>query len=173
MTLSHSEFERKNEALRILSKLKAEIEASNVTTFHPFAELPLELRFKIWKLAMPGPRTVEMRLARAYTSYQYDFVTSEFPTVLHVCRESRLEDLKSFTLAFHSPRYSFPVYFNFQQDTLFIRIGNGHNNLESILELLPQKDKVQRLAIPADWRWMSIMGFARVEFLKTILHFLH
>jgi hypothetical protein len=57
-----------------------------LTEFHPFPRLPSELRLKIWKLNMPGPRVVELR----YSKKIYHAISpTSTPALLHVCREVR------------------------------------------------------------------------------------
>jgi hypothetical protein len=116
------------------------------------------LRLKIWTTALPGPRIVELRFADNFLSTQYDFVTTEFPIILHVSQESRKEALRSYQLAFHRPEHSIPVYFNFKIDILLLRLAHshfdpgyyppGHNyQIPKIMRRLVDKEKVQNLAI--------------------------
>jgi 2EXR family len=59
-------------------------ESKTLTKFRPFPRLPSELRLKIWKLNMPGPRVVELR----YSKKIYHAVSpTPTPALLHVCRE--------------------------------------------------------------------------------------
>jgi hypothetical protein len=79
------------------------------TSFHPFPELPLELRLKIWRFT-EEPRNVLIHLT--YPPHQDDGTpNSEYiehlppsirrtppPVTLKICRESRCEALKRYTL---------------------------------------------------------------------------
>jgi hypothetical protein len=61
--------------------------SKTLAKFHPFPRMPSELRLKIWKLNMPGPRVVELR----YSEKVYHAVSpTQAPTLLHVCREVSL-----------------------------------------------------------------------------------
>ncbi|QDS68771.1 hypothetical protein FKW77_005127 [Venturia effusa] len=96
---------------------------SSCLTFHPFPELPSELRIKIYKYALTTPRTVLIACKRdkiegtrqykeAYTS------RTPVPALLHTCHEARFEALKVYTPAFKtetSPNYT---YVHFEQDTI-------------------------------------------------------
>jgi hypothetical protein len=56
------------------------------TEFHPFPRLPSELRLKIWKLNILGPRVIDLR----YSKKIYHAVSSTpTPALLHVCHEVR------------------------------------------------------------------------------------
>jgi hypothetical protein len=116
------------------------------------------LRLKIWTTALPGPRIVELRFADNFLSTQYDFVTTEFPIILHVSQESRKEALRSYQLAFHRPKYSIPVYINFKIDILLLRLGDSYYDpsyydirhkyqIPKVMRRLVDKEKVQNLAI--------------------------
>lgn len=124
--------------------------------FHSFRRFSPVLRLKIWKLSLPGPRFVEMRMSAIQQHQQYDFVTKEndftysgsTPTLLHVCQESRKEALRYYTLAFHNRKCSIPVYFDFDIDTLYLRDPRAHSaQIRAILKNLPNKNKVQNMAV--------------------------
>ena len=60
------------------------IEPKPLATFHPFPRMPSELRLKIWKLNMPGPRVIELK----YSKKIYHAVSPTPALVLlHICRE--------------------------------------------------------------------------------------
>jgi hypothetical protein len=120
-----------------------------------------------------------MRISNNYRVRQHDFVTSKFPTILHVCRESRIEAKRTYILAFHSPKYSVPVYFNFEKDTLYIRARAWEGvQLNKVIQMLPQKELVQRIAMSSDlWpgrfpqmevRGLGSANLLRFPALKTI-----
>lgn len=84
--------------------------------FDLFRKLPPEIRCMIWRCAMP-PRIIELR-------YDYDltkcWTLAKVPITLHVCRESRYEALKNYTLAFGISDTPDKTYFDFRRDTLFL-----------------------------------------------------
>lgn len=75
-----------------------------LTEFKPFPKLPAELRIKIWKFALGGPRIIQVKFERNILNYfarrgkiTYRFKCSsknENPGTLLACKESRVESLK-------------------------------------------------------------------------------
>jgi 2EXR family len=89
-------------------------------TFTLFPKLAVELRLRIWELALPGPRLVEMRS----DACPRDNSHRSTPSILHVCSESRAEALKWYT-ALPLGLASDPlraVYVNFEIDTLYFSV---------------------------------------------------
>ena len=62
-------------------------------TFPLFPLLPPELRVRIWSLAAPHKRVVEIRSwgRRRYAPIKYSVHPHYLPAIFHVCRESRME----------------------------------------------------------------------------------
>ena len=92
-------------------------------TFTLFPKLPTELRHKIIRYSLPGPRLVHLYFKKGDFSYENGAISPmisevEFPVMLHVCRESRQETLKSYQLQFGLGPNPPTVYFNFAIDTL-------------------------------------------------------
>lgn len=114
----------------------------------------------------PHSRTL---LCRELRSTQYDFVTTEFPEILHVTQESRKEALRSYQLAFYRPKYSIPVYFNFKTDILLLRLVGSSSTeylgkrskcqMPKVVRRLVDKEKVQNLAIPLEVDGESMSRF--------------
>jgi hypothetical protein len=147
----------------------------------PFQKLIVELRLKIWKLALPGPRLVEMR-SDAHPRINSHRST---PSILHVCSESRTEALKWYTalplgLASDPSR---AVYVNFQIDTLYFNVnpegwkctwpwaGYGH-------EVEPLMNNVRFMAISSEaWETPGhgreaipfIQRFGKLEELSVVV----
>jgi hypothetical protein len=102
--------------------------------FTLFRELPLELRLNIWSFIAPGPRTVSVKYKglSCYSTGKGFLAAADWrspdpiPIVLHICRESRTEALKSYQLAFGSYLHPGRIYFDFSKDTL--RFGNSHRD---------------------------------------------
>ncbi|TAQ86192.1 hypothetical protein B7494_g5482 [Chlorociboria aeruginascens] len=100
--------------------------------FTLFSKLPVELRHKIWKEALPAsPRVVKvLKLHGSQYMVGKDGkgvfkcklkVACTIPVVLHVCQESRREALRVYTLAFSKNLDGRPVYFDFSRDELFLK----------------------------------------------------
>lgn len=67
------------------------------TIFPLFPLLPAELRVRIWSLAAPNKRVIEIRSwgsTRRYTPIKYSVHPHCLPAIFHVCRESRIEALR-------------------------------------------------------------------------------
>lgn len=90
--------------------------------FEPFRKLPPEIRCMVWRFSMT-PRTVELRhdynMAKCWT-------VSKIPVSLTICRESRYEALKVYTLSFRTKANPPKIYFDFKQDTLFLTFEKWH-----------------------------------------------
>ncbi|RDW67526.1 hypothetical protein BP6252_08922 [Coleophoma cylindrospora] len=113
-------------------------------TFHRFSRLPIEIRLKIWALAMPGPRIVTIRIkSRDSVTIDATGATADSnsqphgreelrsapsaPALLHVCRESRRMFLgtKRYS-SYFGDLQSYPVYFDHDMDKLeVICVGDG------------------------------------------------
>jgi hypothetical protein len=103
----------------------------SVGRFTCFSKLPTEIRLKIWKNALPGPRIIRMELKHSVRvplkegEKKKPKVTRLIssrprPVGLHVCRESRIEALKEYELAFPTKTSPAQTYINFAVDTLVL-----------------------------------------------------
>jgi hypothetical protein len=107
---------------------------SSLPGFTLFPELPLELRLKIWSFITPGPRTVSIKykglsfysIGKGFSAAAGWRSPDPVPIILHICRESRNEALKSYQLAFGSYLHPGRIYFDFSKDTL--RFGNSQGD---------------------------------------------
>jgi hypothetical protein len=106
--------------------------ACRCSSFTLFPELPSELRLKIWRTSLPGPRVVGIQYKIGYESGLDGKMIQAFagwkspdpvPIVLHACHESREEALKRFHLSFGTELHPARIYFNFWTDT--VRFSNG------------------------------------------------
>ena len=98
--------------------------------FECFPGLPIELRYRIWNLFRPGPRTVVINEAKnpkpkprggKAATYYLDtilFAISTVPPILHVCRESRQLGLETYRPLLTSLLRGMPTYFDWSQDTV-------------------------------------------------------
>lgn len=135
----------------------SEIEAQVPSLDRRRSKLPLEVRLQIWRLCWV-PRLVEVH------HYVHDRVlddrrrfdsntfrsASRPPATLQVCRESRIETLKHYSLAFAARSNALPeVYFNFNLDRLYIKEADMLTNspLTSMF-LVRDVRRVQVLALP-------------------------
>lgn len=147
-------------------------------TFSRFGDLPLEIRQLIWSFAATEPRVIELRHAVDSTSRMHGtdmdeiedgeiWSMAEIPPVLHTCRESRAEGLKSYELAFGTQKHDARVFVNFENDIIYLGrrcpmfsvVGrtNGNtmvrsvrtNDLEKILQLAIRSEQSWAMAVNA------------------------
>jgi hypothetical protein len=96
--------------------------------FTLFPNLAVELRLKIWRSTLPGPRNVGIKIRIKDAGFGGWIARKNTPTPvsLQVCHESREEALKYYILSFGTTVYPPTVYFNYQIDTLCF--GDGIDN---------------------------------------------
>lgn len=140
----------KNE-LNYIAALQAHFEDG----FPKFSALPAELRLKIWDYCRPAGQTIEMRFARKKSGKMYDFVYPEYPIVLRVSHESRLQALKSYKVMFDRPILCpAGAYFDRKRDRLYIRLAEAdwerYSTVWDIVQSMPNVDEVARLVVIND-----------------------
>jgi hypothetical protein len=102
---------------------------SPLAEFHLFPTLPVELRLKIFGIAISSPRVVSITcdkgvFQRGVPRAAKSFVSLDKPPVLlHVCHESRDESLNVYTPSFKTAFSTRYTYISFSQDT--IRVSDG------------------------------------------------
>jgi hypothetical protein len=108
-----------------------------VESFTCFPKLPAEIRLKIWKAALPGPRVVRIQLKLGPRQPRIDgkkkkprmsrFVASCPPPIgLRVCRESRIEALKEYEIGFRTKTSPAQTYVNYDLDTFVLDTVGGY-----------------------------------------------
>ncbi|KAL3426258.1 hypothetical protein PVAG01_03049 [Phlyctema vagabunda] len=86
--------------------------------FHLFAELPIELRLKIWRFCMAGPRI----LKTTYETSLGQYVCSTPPPItLSINQEARAQTLRNYTyLRLTSRGQLAPIPIDFGRDTVYL-----------------------------------------------------
>ncbi|KAI1345814.1 hypothetical protein F5Y01DRAFT_45276 [Xylaria sp. FL0043] len=116
-------------------------------TFHPFPNLPAEIRFQIWALAA-SPRILHIRRTpstkwpKPETTFAYSSPNPP-PAVMHVCREARQNApyRKAFlTFAITETRY---IWVNFQKDMICVPD-------DQVTPLAPHYADIERLRLTAE-----------------------
>ena len=103
----------------------------SVGSFTYFPKLPAEIRLKIWKDALPGPRIIRIQLKFEPRQPRIEgqkkkpqvsrFVASRPPPIgLRVCRESRIEALKEYEIGFPTKTSPAQTYVNYNLDTFVL-----------------------------------------------------
>lgn len=88
--------------------------------FHRFADLPPELRIKVWAVVASVPRIVHATLADAYRPSGIRLVSNTpMPAVLLANSEARSEALKKYELSLFVPQTPGKIYFNGSADIVY------------------------------------------------------
>ncbi|PVH76746.1 hypothetical protein DL98DRAFT_657210 [Cadophora sp. DSE1049] len=136
-------------------------------TFTCFSKLPTEIRFKIWRLAAPEPRNIDVgviyeiqvtgdQLGTYVSTSWHTTGVRRVPNILHVNRESRLLTLESYTLVFDmstlTQEVSSPsqgrIYVNWERDTICPMGRTGVNNVQvSPIPGLFEQERIRNLAL--------------------------
>lgn len=130
--------------------------------FTLFAELPLELRLKIWQHTFPGPRVVKVNSYGIVKQDGYNFhafySTSPIPMAMSICSESRIEALRHYHASFGMRYPSIPsiIYFNYEIDTLYFEF-DSHQALNSQLLILALSD-----------RYLQFDGRVGMKFVQSV-----
>ncbi|OBT65369.1 hypothetical protein VE03_06050 [Pseudogymnoascus sp. 23342-1-I1] len=85
-----------------------------------FPKFPQEIRLKIWAMAADEQRVVIIDLDRQETETGERRSSSPPPVILHACVEAREVALNCYTLTFGRSGLPGRIYFNFDQDILFL-----------------------------------------------------
>jgi len=100
-----------------LTDMAAVSEPALVKSFTLFPLLPTELRLKVWKFTLPGPRILELR----YDKKHAEFISvARLPRALFICKESREETLKHYDFSFGIDEGSSKVLVDFSVDILLL-----------------------------------------------------
>lgn len=115
------------------SKLQTAISNKFSRRFHKFMDLPVEIRLLIWEAALPDGRVHELHpcvklLENGKMMFRSNHSTP--PTLLSVCRESRMVTLEHYELMTYVARSALSkgvrkFYFNPVRDTLFLNTLMG------------------------------------------------
>lgn len=138
---------------------------STPTIFTLFSSLPSELRIKIWKYLVPGPRVVPVR---------YNFRTSQYtstsapPALLHACHESRTIFLSSHNKLTLSPKYPSTVFVDFKHDTIFFDSLDCSPDGDLTYDLAKSLDGDKILNVAVDAQLWEILRVFRYDALSEV-----
>jgi hypothetical protein len=119
-------------------------------------KLPAELRHKIWKCTLPGPRYIEFVSMYEAGDYPVSYPQCKDrkpPIALHICRESRTEALREYKELRGSCTGCPPMYYSPKVDIICFANGRIVNDLHWLLTDIYDQHKegvIKRLAIQ-DW----------------------
>lgn len=132
-------------SISMVQNLSAAELTGTLTQFECFPGLPAEIRVMIWKASMPGARVIDtphLYINFLETKYpdSYRFVGPETPSsrkapaLLHACKESRIEALKTYKLleitgirlASRQHNFAAKFYIDYEKDTVFFNVLAAH-----------------------------------------------
>jgi hypothetical protein len=106
-----------------------------------FSRLPPELKLMIWSFAIDTPQLVQFACDGGPDPTE-DFLRVNYtvPALLHVCRDSRAQALKSYTPILETT-FSYPLYFNYKVDYMLVEgLGSLHLFEELSLQAHARKE---------------------------------
>ncbi|KAK5631069.1 hypothetical protein RRF57_006784 [Xylaria bambusicola] len=158
-------------------------------SFVQFADLPAELRVKIWQFAIPEARTVVVKspysrkiiptsldkvLPQGFDASETWYSTTRVPALLHVNAEARHEALKCYSLSLGVGKVKPRVYVDFNRDTLFFGDSELTPECSTLWTKTKDFEKIERLAIVPEGAWRAIQWTKDVDLasLQTLI-FVH
>ncbi|CZT51355.1 uncharacterized protein RSE6_12487 [Rhynchosporium secalis] len=121
----------KSAGLHLISSTTVVHEEMGSSHFSLFTRLPAELRYLIWRFAIPGPRVISIKpavrnthgfiIASEVKTAKFKAVTS-VPAMLHAAHESRTVALKYYDIAFEEHPKIPTMFFSYDQDYLHLNI---------------------------------------------------
>jgi hypothetical protein len=128
----------------------------------------------IWDLAKPGPRRIDVH--SCWESYRDEVIfRAEIPVLLHVCRESRYEMLKTYKCAFKHNMAINGCYFDFTHDILYLAgLWSESDLINFVLKSKAKGDfeRVQNLGIIGIvFDTMILCRPHNARFNEVLLHF--
>jgi hypothetical protein len=126
--------------------------------FTLFPRLPFEIRALIWHYALPPPRFIHIpkqhtNPAPHYSPHTFLSLSSPSPHPIHlsICRESRAFILTSDNYSLSFRNASPQIYFNFNQDILFLPLYHRHSRFTYFIERFnfasADKLRVRKIAV--------------------------
>jgi hypothetical protein len=152
-------------------------------TFTLFPKLPTELRLKIWKYALPGPRAI--RVQRNWPTMSGPIrAVAKPPAVLQTNSESRQLAMRFYELSFNSAIKGRPINIDYQVDALymeswgvfnaFYRVARQFPNCDAAGEIRDMESRLRCLVL-GDIKWYDQLDPDRMLTLRNIegliLHF--
>lgn len=151
------------------SKVKTSSSSNTTASFTQFSKLPLEIRQKIWRETLPGPRVMLVTLSKSKNKKKNGTATTKpasyggrHPSLLSVNRASRAEGLR-----FLRPK--FDAFWNFELDAPYFEIkDNSDENVVLLAQLSRQGLLNDFRNIAVDWMlWNWRMATQTMEFRVT------
>jgi 2EXR family/Zinc finger C-x8-C-x5-C-x3-H type (and similar) len=155
--------------------------APDSATFHRFQELPVELRIKIWKIAMKDYRNTARVVWRWDDRHMGDYYRSRLeprtrpPPFLHVSKQVRdIAGHYHFERAFGTEQAAAETWFNFENDRLFLQTSSPLQLVKMAAQIIPRERKlVSYLALPLRDFVHNPTGFVSVVTSFHSLEHLH
>ena len=98
------------------------------SAFHPFSNLPTELRLKIYSFISGGYKRPRVHRINNRPDTALEFLSNQaISPLLHICRESREEYLKQSQSVF-----AFQTYVNYSRDIFYFMDTNSHGDFQRL-----------------------------------------
>lgn len=98
------------------------------STFHPFSNLPTELRLKIYSFISGGYKRPRIHRINNSPNTPLEFMSNQsMSPLLHICRESREEYIKQSESVF-----AFQTYVNYSRDISYFMDTNGPGDFQRL-----------------------------------------
>lgn len=146
-----------------------------MSTFHPFPQLPAELRIRIFELSIEL-RTVEVRLhgRLGFNEPHWLYTTTPIPAILQTCREARglgLYEQITSELASHTntpqPTEQRYVWVNYDSDT--ISIGRDTLQILDGIKHSVKRLRFERKGPDESWGFYGLHTFTDVQEIHVVL----
>jgi hypothetical protein len=105
-------------------------------TFTLFPKLPTELRLKIWKYALPGPRAIKVQRGWPTFSHRIRAVAKP-PAVLQTNSESRQLAMRFYELSFNNAIKGRPISIDYQVDALYMESWDAFKAFYKVARQFP------------------------------------
>lgn len=114
------------------------------TEFHYFPKLPIELRLKIWKDALPGPRLVEI-VSTDWMCYEHSpwrpACLEVAPSAFFACKESKEVTLKHYIPIRGTIQGSQVIWCDVNRDMLCFTYERFHSRMDVFIDEYTTKNK--------------------------------
>jgi hypothetical protein len=121
---------------RLIRSTESNSPEKSSPTFTLFPKLPTELRLKIWKYALPGPRAIRVQRAWSTLSRRIRAVAKP-PAVLQINSESRQLALRFYEVSFNNAIKGRPIGIDYQVDALYMESWGAFNSFYRFARQVP------------------------------------
>lgn len=144
--------------------------------FTRFAELPTELRLRIWNILQGEPRELELRFHKEKRAggwskrYTRAITSPTVPITTQICKESREEALQLYQPRFRTAHSDNYIYTSWKQDLVSLQdIDLAHVDLEDLVEIRHVRLYVHDVAYFTHFHTQYILQMEKLGVLELML----